>query len=45
MSKTKLRSGIAIGMFLSGKRVKIMRDRRNRRPKDARKDFKNETWG
>ena len=40
----KERSGIVLGMILSGKVTQVMRDRRDRRSKDARKSWQNEQW-
>jgi len=36
--------GIVQGMILSGKVTRVMRDRRSRRMKDARRGFANENW-
>lgn len=36
--------GILEGMIMSGKYTRVMRDRRSRRAKDARRSFHNENW-
>lgn len=38
------RSGIVLGMILSGKTTKVMRDKRDRRKKDNRNHFSREEW-
>lgn len=45
-TKTKTpRNVVKLGMIQSHQTgTKIMRDKRNRRPKDARHSFKNEEW-
>lgn len=40
----KERSGILLGMILSGKTTKILGDRRDKRNKDERKSWRNEEW-
>lgn len=37
-------NGIVLGMILSGKTTKVMRDRRKRRSKDHRNHFNNQEW-
>lgn len=43
-NKRDNRNGIVLGMILSGKTTKVMRDRRERRKKDARHSFQREEW-
>ena len=40
----KRRNLVVEGMILAGKSQKGMRDRRERRPNDARRSWKNEDW-
>jgi len=40
----KERNGIVLGMILSGKTTQVMRDRRERRNKDARNHWSKEEW-